>query len=132
MNRFQNNERDDDNDTRLFNALEAYIRLHYPNPGRTGCLDRDVLRCIVETPEQLDLADSKFLHVFKCAECTRELGRLRRLRDARIQQDCGGSPALSNAGTGPIPKWRRRIRASTFNTRVLVHGFIKKLKSIFR
>jgi hypothetical protein len=132
VNRFQNDGRDDDNDARLFDALEASILLHHPNPERVGCLDRDVLRCLVETPEQLDLSDPKYLHIFKCAECTRELSDLRRLREARIQQDVGSSPALSNAGTEPIPKWRRRIAAATFNTRVFVRSFVKKLKSVFR
>ena len=132
MNRFQNDKRGDNNDTRLFDALETYILSHYPNPERVGCLEHDLLRRFVETPEQLDLGDPKYLHVFKCAECTRELRDLRRIREARIQQDVGGSPALSNAGTAPIPKWTRRIRAAAFNTRVFVRGFVRKLKSVFR
>ena len=132
MNRFQNDERNDDNDTRLLDALEAYILLHYPNPERVGCLDRDVLRSLVETPEQLDLGDPKYLHVFKCAECTRELIDLRRLREALIQQEVGGSPAQSNAGTDSIPKWRRRIAAAAFSTRALVRGLVKRLKNVFR
>lgn len=132
MNRFQNDERGDDNDTRLFDALEAYILSHYPNPDRVGCLERDLLRRFVETPEQLDLSDPKYLHVFKCAECTRELIRLRRLREARIRQGVGSSSALPNAGSKPIPKWRRRIRAAAFNTSVFLRGFVRKLKGVFR
>jgi hypothetical protein len=35
----------------------------------------------VYTPEKLDLSDPKYLHVSKCAECTRELIELRMLRN---------------------------------------------------
>lgn len=87
MSEINSNARDDENDTRLFEALEDYILEHYPNPERVGCLGRDVLKCFVETPERLDLSDPKYLHVFKCAECTRELRDLRRLREERICQE---------------------------------------------
>lgn len=110
--------RDDDNDTRLFETLEHYILEHYPNPERVGCLGQDVLTCFVETPEQLDLSDPKYLHVFKCAECTQELRDLRRLREERIRQEIQSSTTLPGADIKAIEKWGRRI--------------IERLKSIFR
>ena len=90
----QNQERDDENDSRLFEAIQDYILEHYPNPQRVGCLGDETLRRLVETPEQLDLGASKYLHVFKCAECTRELRDLRRQRETRIQRTAS-SPAPS-------------------------------------
>ena len=132
MSRFQNNGRDDDNDTRLFDALEAYILSHYPNPERVGCLEHDLLKCLVETPEQLDLSDPKYLHIFKCAECARELIDLRRLREARIHGDDASSPPLSGAGIKTARKWRQRILAFALKARLLVVRAIEKLKSVFR
>ncbi|HUV96581.1 MAG TPA: hypothetical protein VMV98_03845 [Acidobacteriaceae bacterium] len=131
MSRFHSTVRDDDNDTRLFDTLEHYILEHYPNPERIGCLDQDLLRRFVETPELLDLSDPKYLHVFKCAECTRELGDLRRIREARIQQDVVSSP-FSSAGMKAIEKWRRHIVTAAFKTRMLVRRFVERLKSVFR
>ena len=37
------------------------------------------------TPAELDLGDPKYLHIFKCAECTRDLRELRRVRRARLE-----------------------------------------------
>jgi hypothetical protein len=87
VKRLHSAARDDANDTRLFDALQDYVIEHYPNPSRVGCLNQELLRCLVETPEQLDLSDSKFLHVFKCGECTCQLRDLRRNREAGIQRD---------------------------------------------
>lgn len=89
MKRFHIAARDDANDTRLFDTLQDYIIEHYPNPNRVGCLDQELLRCLVETPEQLNLSDSKFLHVFKCAECTHQLRVLRRIRESGGQRGAG-------------------------------------------
>ena len=70
----------DENDTLLFDTLQDYVLEHYPNPRRIGCLDRQTLEEFVSGPENLDLADPKYLHVFKCAECTRDLMALRQAR----------------------------------------------------
>jgi hypothetical protein len=78
---FSNN---DENDTLLFDTLQDYVLEHYPNPRRIGCLDRQTLEKFVSNPESLDLADPKYLHVFKCAECTRDLMALRRSRTQQI------------------------------------------------
>ena len=132
VNRFQNDGRDDDNDTRLFEALEAYILLHYPNPERVGCLEHDLLTCLVETPEQLDLSDPTYLHIFRCAECTRELIDLRRVREARLHGGDASSPPLSGAGKKTARKWRQRIAAFAFKARLMVVRAIEKLKGVFR
>jgi len=71
---------DDENDTLLFDEMQEYVLEHYPNPQRIGCLDHALLRAFVEMPGKLDLSDSKYLHILECAECTRELIELRRLR----------------------------------------------------
>jgi len=78
--------RDDENDTLLFEKLQEHVLEHYPNPDRVGCLDRSTLIAFVEAPGKLDLEDPKYLHVFRCAECTRDLMELRRFREERIQQ----------------------------------------------
>ena len=78
--------RDDENDTLLFEKLQEHVLEHYPNPDRVGCLDRSTLIAFVEAPGKLDLEDPKYLHVFRCSECTRDLMELRRFREERIQQ----------------------------------------------
>jgi len=77
---------DDENDTLLFNRLQQHVLEQYPNPERVGCFDHETLVAFVETPGKLDLEDPKYLHVFQCAECTRELMELRRLREERLSQ----------------------------------------------
>lgn len=84
MNREQAFIHDDDDDTILFERMREYVIENYPNPERIGCLDRETLAVFVETPGKLDLSDPKYLHIFKCAECTRELNELRGLREERV------------------------------------------------
>jgi hypothetical protein len=75
---FMNNDEDD---TLLFERIQDYVLEHCPNPQRIGCFDHATLSTFVMSPGKLDLADPKYLHVFRCAECTRELIELRRIRD---------------------------------------------------
>lgn len=84
MGELQKNVVDDDNDTLLFKRLEEHVLENFPNPDRIGCFDHDTLVKFVETPGKLDLEDPKYMHVFQCAECTRELMELRRLREERL------------------------------------------------
>ncbi len=77
--------RDDEDDTLLFDQLQQYVLSHYPNPDRIGCLDDATLASLVYAPESLDLADDKFLHIFKCAECTRVLMTYRQERETRAK-----------------------------------------------
>jgi len=73
---------DDDDDSLLFEKLQEHVLERYPNPERKGCIDHATLETWVYSPEKLDLSDPKYLHVLKCAECTRELIELRKQRDA--------------------------------------------------
>jgi hypothetical protein len=77
---------DNEDDALLFERMREYVIEHYPNPGRVGCLDRETLEKFVFSPKQLDLTDVRYLHIMKCAECTRELGELRRLRDLQKRE----------------------------------------------
>lgn len=72
---------DEDDDQVLFEKLQEHVLEKYPNPGRIGCIDRETLKVWVNSPEELDLSDPKYLHVLKCAECTRELIELRKERN---------------------------------------------------
>ncbi len=74
---------DDKNDTHLFDEMQRYVLEHYPNPQRIGCLDHDTLVLVVGAPAALDLSDPKYLHILECAECTRDLIEIRRLREAK-------------------------------------------------
>jgi hypothetical protein len=77
---------DDENDILLFAKMQEDVLNNYPNPERIGCFDQTTLRTFVETPGKLDLSDRKYLHVFECAECTRELIELRRVRAERLER----------------------------------------------
>jgi hypothetical protein len=74
---------DDDDDSLLFEKLQEHVLERYPNPERKGCIDHSTLKTWVYSPQKLDLSDPKYLHVLKCAECTRELIELRKRRDAQ-------------------------------------------------
>jgi hypothetical protein len=74
--------KDDDDDTLLFEKLQEHVLERYPNPERKGCIDHSTLKTWVYSPQKMDLSDPKYLHVLKCAECTRELIELRKRRDA--------------------------------------------------
>jgi hypothetical protein len=74
---------DDDNDSLLFERLQQSALKNYPNPARIGCPDYATLKAFVEAPRTVDLEALKDIHIMKCAECTRDLIELRRLRDER-------------------------------------------------
>jgi hypothetical protein len=78
---------DDEDDSVLFTKMQDYVLENCPNPQRLGCLDHETLRRFVMAPEKLDLSDPKYLHIVKCAECTRELIGLRQLREAALEQE---------------------------------------------
>ncbi len=84
---------DDENDTFLFESLQEYVLKHYPNPERIGCLDTATLEAFVYAPETLALSDCKFLHVFKCAECTRVLMQHRQEKARRAKLDASEKKA---------------------------------------
>jgi hypothetical protein len=74
---------DDDDDTLLFEKLQEHVLERHPNPERIGCIDQTTLKTWVYSPQKLDLSDPKYLHVLKCAECTRDLLELRKQRNAQ-------------------------------------------------
>ena len=84
---------DDDDDSLLFEKLQEHVLERYPNPERKGCIDHTTLETWVYSPRKLDLSDPKYLHVLKCAECTRELIELRKQRDARRVAQIGNQAA---------------------------------------
>jgi hypothetical protein len=72
---------DDDDDTLLFEKLQEHVLERFPNPDRIGCIEPATLSTWVYAPQELDLSDPKYLHVLKCAECTRDLIELRKQRN---------------------------------------------------
>jgi hypothetical protein len=76
---------DDQDDTLLFEKLQEHILEKCPNPDRVDCIDHATLKTWVYAPEKLNLSDPKYLHVLKCAECTRELIELRKQRNAQTR-----------------------------------------------
>ena len=89
---------DDDDDSLLFEKLQEHVLERYPNPQRDGCIDHSTLETWVYSPQKLDLSDPKYLHVLKCAECTRELIDLRKQRDARRKAQIGNQAARAGNG----------------------------------
>jgi hypothetical protein len=93
---------DDDDDTLLFEKLQEHVLEKYPNPERIGCIDHSTLKTWVYSPQKLDLSDPKYLHVLKCAECTRELIELRRRRNEQSEHANIAVPSHP----GPVANWR--------------------------
>ena len=98
MDEHQSFLEDDEDDTLLFEKLREHALEAHPNPERIGCIDGATLKAWVFTPEKLDLSDPKYLHVLKCAECTRELIELRKLRTEQPQRARIGVPSHQDAG----------------------------------
>ncbi|MGC1966956.1 MAG: hypothetical protein WA673_10870 [Candidatus Acidiferrales bacterium] len=109
---------DDDDDTLLFEKLQEHVLEKYPNPERIGCIDHSTLKAWVYAPEELDLSDPKYLHVLKCAECTRELIELRRLRNEQSERANIGIPSRQ----GLAANWRWAIFASVLLCCLAVAG----------
>jgi hypothetical protein len=111
---------DDDDDTLLFEKLQEHILEKYPNPERIGCIDHSTLKAWVYAPEKLDLSDPKYLHVLKCAECTRELIELRRLRN----QESARAKVRVPFHPSPAANWRWAVFASVLLCCLAVPGVI--------
>ena len=111
---------DDDDDTLLFEKLQEHVLEKYPNPERIGCIEHSTLKTWVYSPQKLDLSDPKYLHVLKCAECTRELIELRRLRNE--QPEHANIEVLSHPG--PAANWRWAVFASVLLCCLAVAGVI--------
>lgn len=87
VNNFRTLAEDDDNDSLLFERLQQNALKNYPNPARIGCPDYATLKAFVEAPRTVDLDALNDIHMMKCAECTRDLIELRRLRDERLAKE---------------------------------------------
>jgi hypothetical protein len=111
---------DDADDTLLFEKLQEHVLEKYPNPERIGCIDHSTLKTWVYSPQKLDLSDPKYLHVLKCAECTRELIELRRLRNEQSEHANIGVPSHH----GPSANWRWAVFASVLLCCLAVAGVI--------
>ena len=111
---------DDDDDTLLFEKLQEHVLEKYPNPERIGCIDHSSLKTWVYSPQKLNLSDPKYLHVLKCAECTRELIELRRLRNEQPEHANIGVPARRY----PALNWRWAVFASVLLCFLAVAGVI--------
>lgn len=111
---------DDEDDTLLFEKLREHVLEKHPNPERIGCIDHSTLETWVYTPQKLDLSDPKYLHVLKCAECTRELMELRRLRNEQSKQASIGVPSHHSLAAN----WRWAVVASIFVCFLAVAGVI--------
>lgn len=111
---------DDDDDTLLFEKLQEHVLEKYPNPERIGCIDHSTLKTWVYSPQKLDLSDTKYLHVLKCAECTRELIELRRLRNEESARARVGVPFQP----GSAANWRWAVFASALLCCLAVVGVI--------
>ena len=111
---------DDDDDTLLFENLQEHVLEKYPNPERIGCIDHSTLKTWVHSPQKLDLSDPKYLHVLKCAECTRELIELRRLRNEQSTRANIGVPSQ----LGTAANWRWMVAASVLLCCLAVAGVI--------
>ena len=84
---------DDEDDKLLFEKLQEHVLEQHPNPERVGCIDHATLKTWVYSPQKLDLSDPKYLHVLKCAECTRDLIELRRQRNEQRARVDGSEAA---------------------------------------
>jgi hypothetical protein len=111
---------DDDDDTLLFEKLQEHVLEKYPNPERIGCIDHSTLKTWVYSPQKLDLSDPKYLHVLKCAECTRELIELRRLRN----QESARAKVGVRFHPSPGANWRWAVFASVLLCCLAVAGVI--------
>ena len=111
---------DDDDDTLLFEKLQEHVLEKYPNPERIGCIDHSTLKTWVYSPQKLDLSDPKYLHVLKCAECTRELIEFRRLRNEQSERANIGVPSHPS----PVANWRWAVFASVILCFLAVAGVI--------
>jgi hypothetical protein len=86
VDKFQEFVEDDEDDTLLFERLQQNALENCPNPGRIGCPPHHVLAGFVATPRKFTVADLNDLHIFQCAECTRELMGLRQHREMQLRR----------------------------------------------
>jgi hypothetical protein len=124
-------EFDDENDTYLFDRLQEYVLERYPNPDRIGCLDLETLKCFVECPQRLDLSDLKYLHIFRCAECTRRLMEFRRIWEARsrwVAPNASADLAGWRHFLHKVQLWIERVVATALPLKVSKRSLVPETK----
>jgi hypothetical protein len=117
---------DDDNDTAVFEALQRDAMENCPNPKRIGCPDHSILQGFVEAPRKIDLKSLNDLHIFKCAECTRDLLKLQRNREDRL---AGSNPVLR---TAIFPIWKYTALAASLCLVVGIALWMSRLLKLSR
>jgi hypothetical protein len=115
---------DDDNDSLLFERLQQNALKNYPNPARIGCPDYATLKAFVEAPRTVDLDALNDIHIMKCAECTRDLIELRRLRDERRAKEA----AIPSSWLAS-PVWKSAAIAVSLCAIVIIGGSWRNLVS---
>ena len=71
---------------RILNALGRGLLTEFPNPERTGCPGRDVLRRIASHDMPLTEAEKWLDHLTSCSPCYRDFSQLQNARELRRKQ----------------------------------------------
>src|SRR5262249_51570508 len=113
---------DEDPYEELLSQVEQHILDKYPNPNRIGCFTPEQLKELVRHPERFDLKDRKYLHLFSCAECTRDVQVLRsELERESAAEKVNAQRAPSNSSPDLVlpPQRRFGVRYRTLAATVL-------------
>jgi hypothetical protein len=70
----------------ILNAFGRGLLNEFPNPERTGCPDRDVLKRIASHEMPLTEAEKWLDHLTSCSPCYRDFSQLRNARELRRKQ----------------------------------------------
>lgn len=84
----------------LFQKIEQHVIDNCPNPDRIGCFTSDELKALVHHPEQFNLQDQKYIHLFRCAECTREIKTFRE----EYERERAAKSVAASQSTAKLPR----------------------------
>ena len=109
----------EDQYSELFRKIEQHVIDNCPNPDRIGCLSSDELTALVRHPETFNLQDERYVHIFRCAECAREIKTFREEYEiipiaAKETQQLYASPAPFTKDTRGVGTLRSGDRFSLF------------------
>jgi hypothetical protein len=71
---------------RILNALGRGLLTEFPNPERTGCPGRDVLKRIASHEMPLTEAEKWLDHLTSCSPCYRDFSQLQKVKELRRKQ----------------------------------------------
>jgi hypothetical protein len=103
----------EDQYSELFRKIEQHVISNSPNPERIGCFSSDELKTLVRHPEKFNLQDEKYVHIFRCSECAREIKTFRQEYEtgrvaAEEERETPVSPAWSDkSGVGNLKSGNR-------------------------